>query len=131
MRVSLYRFFACDNRLLYVGQSRNPFKRMDSHFNDRDMTEVRHVEIEWFSDRSGAIEAEAHAIKRENPLWNKAGIDAGRSCRVTWPDEALQHVRLLWLSPADDAHVATRASDIIGCAVTVEMLTEVLGRRSR
>jgi hypothetical protein len=131
MKGSLYRFYADGGTLLYVGQSRNPFKRMDGHFKDKDMTDVRYIEIEWFQDRKGAVEAESHAINRENPLWNKAGVDAGRTCRVTWPDEALQHVRLLWLSPSDDAHVAKRASNIIGCALTVEMLTEVLGHRRR
>ena len=67
----VYRHYDADDNLLYVGVSRNPQNRIDTHrktahwFNDS----VR-VEHEKYSDRESAIHAETAAIKSESPKWN-------------------------------------------------------------
>ena len=83
MPTSLYRFYASDDALLYVGQSRNPFMRLSGHFADKNMELVRHIELEWFETTAEALRAEAWAIRRENPLWNVVCPEKPRSPRVT------------------------------------------------
>lgn len=80
---SLYRYFDTDGTLLYVGVSVNPFLRERRHRREKDMTQVRYVELEWFSSDEAAYEAEKHAIKQERPLWNVVHKDKPRRCRVT------------------------------------------------
>ena len=63
MKGSLYRFYADGGALLYVGQSRNPFKRMDGHFKDKDMTDVRYIETEWFPKFDKMVDAAADGVK--------------------------------------------------------------------
>jgi len=83
VKTSLYRFYATDDTLLYVGQSRNPFQRLSGHFCDKDMPQVRHIELEWFDCPADALRAEAWAIRREKPLWNVMSPEKPRKVRVT------------------------------------------------
>ncbi len=83
MKTSLYRFYADDDTLLYVGQSRNPFQRLNGHFCDKQMDMVRHIELEWFDTPDAALRAEAWAIRREKPLWNVMAPVKPRKARVT------------------------------------------------
>lgn len=87
MANSVYRYFDASGRLLYVGQSENPFGRLYSHAKDKDMTLVRQIQVEWFPDFIMADMAERWAIKTENPLWNKAGRNPAPDLRTT-PQEA-------------------------------------------
>lgn len=65
MKTSLYRYFDAQDRLLYVGVSHNPFSREVQHNGSKDMTLVRHVELEWLPNRETALAAERVAIDRE------------------------------------------------------------------
>tara|TARA_R110001606_G_scaffold349305_1_gene499222 strand:+ start:974 stop:1540 length:567 start_codon:yes stop_codon:yes gene_type:complete len=80
---SLYRFYSDDDTLLYVGQSRNPFQRLNGHFCDKQMDMVRYIELEWFDTPDAALRAEAWAIRREKPLWNAMAPVKPRNARVT------------------------------------------------
>jgi len=80
---SIYRFYAADDTLLYVGRSKNPFQRLSGHFCDKQMDLVRHIELEWFSTHDDAVRAESLAIYREKPLWNIASPIKQRKARVT------------------------------------------------
>lgn len=82
-KTSLYRYFSESDELLYVGVARNPFSRISGHIASKDMLEVRHIEIEWFADRSTALLAEGYAIERERPKWNVAGVRQQRELTVT------------------------------------------------
>lgn len=99
MKTSLYRFYADDDTLLYVGQSRNPFQRLSGHFADKQMDQVRHIELEWFDTPSEAISAEAWAIRREKPLWNVIAPVKPRKVRVT-PKAGVKRVRVAQQRPA-------------------------------
>lgn len=66
----LYRFYGCDDELLYVGVTMDVPSRLKKHKGERDMRSVRFIELEWFDGPSAAYAAEKHAIRREKPLWN-------------------------------------------------------------
>lgn len=68
---SLYRHFASDGTLLYVGISLSWFERTRAHAAHSDwFSRVCRVEIEWFPSRAEALVAETIAIKAEKPLFN-------------------------------------------------------------
>lgn len=68
---SLYRHFAADGSLLYVGISLSWPQRTRSHARHaRWFEEVARVEIEHFPTREAALGAEREAIKSEKPRFN-------------------------------------------------------------
>lgn len=70
-RTALYRHHGADGELLYVGISRNPFTRMDSHTHESSwMPSVKNMSVQWFDTRRAALDAEAIAIQNENPIHN-------------------------------------------------------------
>jgi hypothetical protein len=69
---SLYRHFAADGRLLYVGVSLHAVGRLCQHRDHSAwFTEIARVEIEQFPSRKAALDAEREAIQSEKPLHNK------------------------------------------------------------
>lgn len=81
MRTAIYRHFDADGRLLYVGLSKNPFKRQMFHlYRAHWFYEVASISIEWFDTKSAARDAEERAIRAEAPLFNRvhAGNCAAR-----------------------------------------------------
>ena len=67
----LYRFFASDGRLLYVGMTRNPAQRFDNHSSDKPWwSEVGRIEIEHYPTLEDLREAERLAIQTDKPLHN-------------------------------------------------------------
>lgn len=71
MSTTLYRHFAKDGALLYVGISLSWPKRTKSHARGSQwFDQVERVEIERFPTREAAIEAERNAIKAEKPKYN-------------------------------------------------------------
>ena len=68
---TLYRFYAADDALLYVGLTINPGRRLEKHralqpwWND-----VARVELEQHPDMPTLRAAEREAIKTETPLYN-------------------------------------------------------------
>lgn len=68
----LYRHFQKDGSLLYVGISLSAVARLAQHKNYSEwFNSISRVEIETFTDRNAALDAERRAIKEENPLYNK------------------------------------------------------------
>lgn len=69
---ALYRFFASDGALLYVGISLNPGARWKSHRSDKPWwTEVANVSVEHYPNRTAVMDAEREAIKAERPRYNR------------------------------------------------------------
>lgn len=67
----LYRFFAADDRLLYVGITCNPGKRLERHSGEKTWwAEVVRVEMEQHPSREALRSAERLAIGEELPLYN-------------------------------------------------------------
>lgn len=68
---ALYRHFAADGSLLYVGISLSHLARLCQHRETSGWYgEIARVEIEWFPHREAALSAEKVAIVRERPRHN-------------------------------------------------------------
>lgn len=67
----LYRFFAGDDRLLYVGMTKNPARRFEKHGYDKSWwSDVKRIEMEHHSTIVALREAERATIKNEKPVHN-------------------------------------------------------------
>lgn len=70
----LYRYFDSDNRLLYVGITKNQSRRFSQHNHKAQWIDLIHTAtFQHFKTREEAFFAEAQAIKNEKPLYNIAG----------------------------------------------------------
>ena len=69
-RHHLYRHFAADGTLLYIGISHNAFKRWDGHQYNPWYDEIAWMTIERFDSREAATNAERLAIIAEHPKHN-------------------------------------------------------------
>lgn len=68
---AVYRLWAKDGSLLYVGCSFRPFNRLKSHEAHQVWAAmISSVTMEWFPDRATALAAELDAIRIETPEWN-------------------------------------------------------------
>jgi len=71
---TLYRMFAADGGLLYVGISSRAAMRWEQHRGEKPWwSEVARITVEHFADRAAALAAELAAIRSEGPLYNIAG----------------------------------------------------------
>jgi hypothetical protein len=71
-RTAVYRLYAGDDALLYVGRTISPVSRFRQHAIGKPWwPEVVHKEITWHPTRRGAVDAEAIAIRTENPRYNR------------------------------------------------------------
>lgn len=76
---AVYRLFAPDDSLLYVGISWNPTGRLSGHRTDKTWwPEVARTTIAWCRNRIAALAEEAHAIAKEKPRYNVARPDPRR-----------------------------------------------------
>lgn len=69
---ALYRFYDTRGVLLYVGITRNAWKRFAIHESSewaRDVDPTR-TRIRWYRTRRAAIAAETRAIRQERPVYN-------------------------------------------------------------
>lgn len=68
---AVYRCFAADQHLLYVGCSMNPLLRAESHAIGQPWAlAIASFTLEWFPDLATARAAETAAIEAEAPEWN-------------------------------------------------------------
>ena len=75
----VYRFYAEDDALIYIGKSVDIHARLLSHFNEathggrhhRMMSQVVRIDCELTSGEVGALLLENAAIKAETPLYNR------------------------------------------------------------
>ena len=68
---ALYRHYAVDGTLLYVGQTANPMQRLASHASSSTWhTSIARIDLEWHPSRSAALRAERRAIEAERPVHN-------------------------------------------------------------
>lgn len=80
--VALYRHFDAEGRLLYVGISKMPERRLDQHRLYSQWFHLMHsTTVEWIDGLAAALSAERVAILNEAPIYNKAGV----SCSMALP----------------------------------------------
>lgn len=71
---ALYRLYGKRGRLLYVGIANDVFGRLEQHVKQKYWwSDVDHADIEWFTDRDQAVDAELRAIRLEAPDYNVQG----------------------------------------------------------
>lgn len=90
-RTALYRFFAADGSLLYVGIAFDPDVRQRQHERSAAMTwwplQVRRT-VEWFDSRPKAEAAEKEAISREQPRYNdRHNNQPDRAALAAWREQ--------------------------------------------
>lgn len=72
--VHLYRHFDAAGNLLYVGISLSTVDRLGQHAcNAHWFQRISRIDVEKFGTRQEAEAAEREAIRKERPLYNKAG----------------------------------------------------------
>lgn len=75
-RTMLYRYFDAEGRLLYVGITMAPRGRHRLHdLRSPHVKYATHISFEWYPDRETARAAELSAIRSEEPVFNKEGVD--------------------------------------------------------
>ncbi len=68
---TLYRFYAEDGKLLYVGQTANPGSRLAQHSAKKSWWRaVAKITLEHYTTSLLVKEAERRAIEREQPYYN-------------------------------------------------------------
>jgi prevent-host-death family protein len=73
-RTAVYRLFAVDDTLLYVGVGREFGVRWERHAKTQPWwPHVDHQTVQWYPGREDALAAEDQAIKSERPVYNIAG----------------------------------------------------------
>ncbi|WP_372344689.1 GntR family transcriptional regulator [Streptomyces sp. KL116D] len=112
-RTALYRLYDEDDRLLYVGISSEPKKRMKAHAADKPWwPEVATRDFEWFDTRAEAADAEVETIRREQPAYNHTHNTAAVLALLPAVDEEPLRPRPVAVA-ADNRSVAERmAADI-------------------
>jgi predicted GIY-YIG superfamily endonuclease len=113
---ALYRFFADDGSLLYVGITWNIAARFPQHATEKPWwSEVANITIEAHPNRVAVLEAERQAISAESPRYNivhavapPVRVHTGRWGRLVrevpeldlalqWVEQ--QAIELVWLEP--------------------------------
>ena len=92
----VYRHFDADGRLLYVGSSADPFKRLAQHVaTSKWMLDVAVVTLEKHETVSAMVNAERAAVMAQNPanninLMSKPGIISRRDAgKKLWKGRAM------------------------------------------
>lgn len=92
MSFTLYRFYAADDALLYVGLSVNPGKRFERHKADKEWwPEVARVELEQYPDHPTLRAAEREAITEERPRYNIRMNERRPSDGLVWRCEVCRN----------------------------------------
>lgn len=97
--VALYHLWAKDRTLLYIGISKDPWKRFEQHEKDKWWwTLVDEWRIDWFPNRSIALDAETEAIYRENPAHN-----ISRPQPWPWPQRLVPNTQRGTMAPLSES----------------------------
>lgn len=68
--VAVYRFYDANDRLLYVGISKDPMNRWQEHMGRRWWADVVSYEVRWHPSRADARTEEKRAMADEDPVYN-------------------------------------------------------------
>lgn len=108
--LTLYRFYAADDTLLYVGLTINPGRRFGEHRQTKPWwDQIKHITLEQYDDYPTLVTAERLAIAIQRPRYNVA-LNDGPPARID--EEALAEGCCEWLDSgrwcgAPATHVAT------------------------
>jgi predicted GIY-YIG superfamily endonuclease len=104
---TLYRFFDKDDRLLYVGITKNYMTRLTNHIQSKNwIQQAVRCEFEHFDTREEASNAEIDAVQFENPIHNKQYA----SEREKHLAAIIKHLKGDEVADLDEMHLAFVAS---------------------
>jgi len=85
----VYRMFAADGTLLYVGCSLHPCSRIASHGADKTwLQRVTNITLKWYPNWLEGVREEYGAIRTEKPMYNKHSPNpANAGMRLREPKE--------------------------------------------
>ena len=111
-QTAVYRLYAADDSLLYIGVAKTFGTRWHQHAKAQPWwPQVHHQTIWWYETRTDAEDAELAAIKTEHPKYNKLG-----AVRVTVvpgsPEEVAVHETAELVRTAMAEHDEARAEHI-------------------
>lgn len=117
---AVYRLYAADGTLLYIGSAYAPDARWDEHRKKPWAAKVARRSEAWFPDRAAAYAAETAAIKSELPRHNITNNPAapprgplGPNPLAAFLDRRIQEVERI----GDDAEAALAATQLLNeCA---------------
>jgi len=76
-RTAVYRLYAADDALLYVGIAKNFGRRWQQHASAKPWwPDVQRQTVDWYPDREAADQTETAAIAEEKPRYNIAKVSA-------------------------------------------------------
>lgn len=112
-RPVVYRCYAADGSLLYIGSSRQVEKRMDAHYRSSFWRPaVARVRIQLAPDVFTARQIEAEAIRAENPRFNVQH----RRPRSQWTEQDFRDViralRSRQVTSAIEARIASLTREL-------------------
>jgi predicted GIY-YIG superfamily endonuclease len=135
-RYAVYRCYADDGQLLYVGETGDLGTRFASHAQKLWFTQVRGITLEWYADELDALNGERRAIHVEHPKYNvvhrNSGTLAPASPRPT-PRRRTGSKRATPVALEDRARTALAANPTLnGGALARELgVSEGYGRKLR
>lgn len=86
---TLYRFYAKNGKLLYIGRTHHIESRFSSHRREKPWERVSRITLEHYDTADDLCRAEAAAIRDEAPLWNVQGGTTRRRGRAMRDDRCL------------------------------------------
>lgn len=103
---AVYRLFANDGALLYVGCTCDPHERFFGHQGKHWWPSATHVATEWFNDRFTALLQEAQAIIDEAPIHNIRRTPPNRiRARKPTPEPAPRNSGLTFAQVAEEVDI--------------------------
>lgn len=101
--MELYRHFDATDKLLYVGITKNPSRRLSEHAaNSHWWNQIAKITIERFQSKAHAQVAEKKAIRAEKPEFNKALQKKKRAPKMVSHDRERPDFSRIVLSLLDD-----------------------------
>jgi predicted GIY-YIG superfamily endonuclease len=108
MRCVVYRHFDKDGVLLYVGCTKDIYKRTMSHVSQKDWAhEIATITLEHYEDRKDALAAEIEYQYKENPKYVLPPVIARKLTREARYNQVLDWLSDEWKSPGELAGVMT------------------------
>jgi predicted GIY-YIG superfamily endonuclease len=103
-RWAVYRCYADDGQLLYIGYTGDLGTRLAAHAQKLWFTQVRGITLEWYADELDARNAERRAIHVEHPKYNVVHRNSS-SAVPRAQGRPVAKRRTATLSPAERKHL--------------------------
>jgi len=124
-RTALYRHYSNSDELIYVGISKDPYRRTGEHKAlSKWFDKVSTIKVEWFETREDALAAEKNAIKKEKPRFN---IVHNRNDAIAEEvEEDIHKIIIRGRQTYHGRHSERKLADVAGLN-TIRQTSEIIG----